>query len=89
MALARHKLTGLVEDLRDDILDHPELGRWFNRLREGSSDKPLVSYQVGDKAPIEDTDASDEDKAAEAKPEESPVPLADPTFGDLATTETN
>lgn len=46
LTLARHKITGLVADLPDEIIEHPELGE---HLELATNDKPRVIPEPGSK----------------------------------------
>lgn len=48
MTLARHEITGLVADLPDEVIDHPELGKLQTRVE---SDKPRVIPAPGSQKP--------------------------------------
>lgn len=48
MTLARHEITGLVSDISDEIIDHPELGKLLIRVE---SDKPRVIPSPGSEKP--------------------------------------
>lgn len=43
MTLARYDITGLTDDIPDEIIDHPVLGEHWTRT---DNPKPLVDYQV-------------------------------------------
>lgn len=47
MTLARHKITGLVADLPDEIIEHPVLGE---HLEHASNEKPRVIPEPGVKS---------------------------------------
>lgn len=57
MTLARHEITGLVADLSDEVIDHPELGKLQHRVE---SDKPRVIPEPGHVAKADKTDAKDD-----------------------------
>lgn len=57
MSLARHKITGLVAELPDEIIEHPVLGE---QLEKVSSDKPRVIPEPGHVAKADKTDAKDD-----------------------------